>query len=189
MIAFERITSRNNDKIKKLVKLGDKHTRDSEGLFLIEGFKLAKEYLLKVGIPEAVFVRDDALDEFLAMFSSFDIPDKKITCVTAEVYDKISEEKSPQGLLFVCRFPVNIRRYNSSEASGGIILESIRDAGNLGTIIRSAAALGINRIFLSADCADIYNRKTLRAAMGAVFGADILICDDLKTTASDIKAV
>ncbi|MDD2268320.1 MAG: RNA methyltransferase [Eubacteriales bacterium] len=188
MLPYERIMSRNNDRIKRLVKLGDKKTRDAEGLFLIEGFKLAKEYLAKVGPPEEVYVREDAVEEFSSLISSFPSFDKKITCVSTEVYDKISDEKSPQGLLFVCRFLENIHQYNPSDVSGGIMLESVRDAGNLGTIIRSAASLGVEKIFLSADCADIYNRKTLRAAMGAVFGADIIICKTLAETALDIKS-
>jgi TrmH family RNA methyltransferase len=60
-----------------------------------------------------------------------------------------------------------------------LVLESVRDPGNLGTIIRSAAAFGIANLVLSADCADIYHPRTIRAAMGALFSKKILITQDL----------
>lgn len=180
------ITSRNNERIKQLVKLQDSKRRKMEQTFLLEGVKLAKEYLAKVGIPDEVFVRDDAIEQEWLKNLIKNIPDEKITCVSGEVYDKISTEKSPQGILFVCRYLDNIKTEYDT-ACGAILLESIRDAGNLGTIIRTACAMGVKRIFISSDCADLYNTKTLRAAMGAIFDAQIIICDDLLSVVSAIK--
>ena len=57
--------------------------------------------------------------------------------------------------------------------------ESLRDPGNLGTVIRSASAFGVDTLLLSDDCADIYNPKTLRGAMGAIFSREIIFCNDL----------
>lgn len=57
--------------------------------------------------------------------------------------------------------------------------ESLRDPGNLGTVIRTAAALGVGTLLLSSDCADVYNPRTVRAAMGALFTRNIVITDDL----------
>ena len=62
--------------------------------------------------------------------------------------------------------------------------ESLRDPGNLGTVIRSASAFGVDTLILSADCADIYNPKTLRGAMGAIFSREILICNDFSAALS-----
>lgn len=174
------ITSRSNEKIKLLVKLQDSKYRKAEQMFLLEGVKLAQEYLTKVGVPEEVFVKEDALEQDWLKKLINCIPEEKITCVTDEVYDKISSEKSPQGILFVCRYLDNISFATDDDtASGAVLLESIRDAGNLGTIIRTACAMGVNHIFVSSDCADLYNTKTQRAAMGAIFGAKIVVCEDL----------
>ena len=182
------ITSRNNDKIKSIVKLQESKHRKAEQMFLLEGVKLTQEYLIKVGTPDEVFVREDALEQEWLKKLINGIPDEKITCVTGEVYDKISTEKSPQGILFVCRYLGNVIESNNYNACGAVILESIRDAGNLGTIIRTACALGVKRIFVSDDCADLYNTKTLRAAMGAIFGVEIVVCDDLFKVVSATKS-
>ena len=178
------IASRNNDKIKSIVKLHDKKARNEEKKFFFEGIKLTEEYINKIGIPCEIYIREDIIDKYNIIKM---IPEEKITCVSASVYDKISDEKSPQGILCVAEYLNNINDYKDI-TDGGIILESIRDAGNLGTIIRTAAALGIKTIYLSDNCADIYNTKTIRANMGAVFSANISVCDNIKKHVSNKKA-
>ncbi|HBL83878.1 MAG: hypothetical protein A2Y17_00185 [Clostridiales bacterium GWF2_38_85] len=180
----EIITSRSNEKIKEVVKLQDKKSRNSSGKFLFEGIKLAEEYINKIGIPDMIYVREDVLNKYQLIKN---LPSEKITCVSTSVYDKISSEKSPQGILCVADFLPNIKNYDADN-DGGIILESIRDAGNLGTMIRTAAALGIGNIYMSEDCADVYNSKTLRAAMGAIFTGNLIICCDLAAVIQNIKA-
>ena len=66
-------------------------------------------------------------------------------------------------------------------------LESIRDPGNLGTLIRSSVAFGVDVLVISSDCADLYNSKTLRAAMGTVFKQNIIIVDDMSTAANEMS--
>jgi TrmH family RNA methyltransferase len=119
--------------------------------------------------------------------------------------DSLSPLKSSQGVLFVCRISFaardNTQAYIDSFRSGThILLDRVQDPGNVGTIIRSAHAFGINSILLTADCADIYNPKTIRATMGAIFKQKVYYTclDDLKSikeagvkfigTSSDIGA-
>ena len=67
-----------------------------------------------------------------------------------------------------------------------VLLESVRDPGNMGTIIRSAAAFGVDALAISSDCADIYNPKTVRGAMGALFKMNVYVFDDIKTAVSSL---
>ncbi|MBQ6906437.1 MAG: RNA methyltransferase [Clostridia bacterium] len=169
------ITSRANERVKNALKLSDKKYRQITGLFRFEGAKLLEEYLLSGEAPTELYVREDALEKYRELVEKLD--EDSVFVVTDEVYEKLTEEKSPQGLLCIGRKPKNIR--NGTYEGGGIVLESVRDCGNMGTILRSAAAFGAKRVYLSKDCADVLSQKTTRAAMGALFKTDILICDDL----------
>ena len=97
-----------------------------------------------------------------------------------DVFTKMSDEKSPEGVITVAKTLDCLHKVVCSDKNGDFnsfpsatekvfLLEAIRDPGNLGTIIRTAASLGIDRIVMTSDCADIYNPKTIRGAMGALF--------------------
>lgn len=169
------ITSRANERVKNALKLSDKKYRTESGLFRFEGAKLLEEYILSGESPKEVYIREDVLEKYTELIEKVD--SDSIFVVTKEVYEKLSEEKSPQGVLCIGAFPKNIRK--GSYEGGGLVLESVRDNGNMGTILRSAAAFGAKRVYLSKDCADVCSQKTARAAMGALFKTDIIICDDL----------
>ena len=97
--------------------------------------------------------------------------------MSAEVFTKLTEEKSPEGVLTVAEMLGELHSSSTAECiietlgdkSRILVTESLRDPGNLGTVIRSCYALGIDKLVMTADCADIYNPKTVRAAMGAIF--------------------
>lgn len=169
------ITSRANERVKNALKLSDKKYRTETGLFRFEGAKLLEEYLLSGERPKELYVREDVIEKYNDLVERVD--SENVFVVTNEVYEKLSEEKSPQGVLCIGNVPKNIRK--GSYEGGGIVLESVRDNGNMGTILRSAAAFGAKRVYISKDCADVCSQKTARAAMGALFKTDIIICDDL----------
>lgn len=163
------ITSRNNERIKDIVRLRDRRSRTESGLFFIEGIHLAEEYIRHCGFPLEVYFTEKAYNSYRDFFAS--LPEDVLCSVSDSVFEKISTESSPQGVLCVCKacpFGKTL-----PEKGSFLFLESVRDTGNLGTIIRTAVSLGAEGIVLSPDCADIYNPKTLRASMGAVFAADI----------------
>lgn len=169
------ITSRVNERVKNALKLSDKKYRTQTGLFRFEGAKLLEEYIQSGESVKELFVREDVVEKYMSLIEK--VGDDSIFVVTSEVYEKLSEEKSPQGILTIGNIPKNIRE--GSYEGGGIVLESVRDSGNMGTILRSAAAFGAKRIYLSSDCADVCSQKTVRAAMGAIFKMDIIICEDI----------
>lgn len=172
------ITSRQNPSIKRLGFLLEKKGRESSELFRFDGIKLFLE-AVSCGVKiEEIYVRESSIEvvESRLEKEGLFLSDCKVICVSDEIFAKISEERSPEGIITVARYIDGFQRISEinesnipSKAESVLLLESLRDPGNLGTVLRSAAALGIDKIVLSSDCADIYNPKTIRAAMGAVF--------------------
>lgn len=169
---MERITSRTNETVKAVVRLRERAERARRRLFFCEGVHLAEEFLRHGRPVERVFATDAALESHGALLAGFG---DRVTLVTPEVYGKLSEEKAPQGILLVAPWPENVSGRKPSAKRRSILLDGVRDPGNVGTVIRTAAALGIGRVVLSRDCADVLACKTVRASMGAVLCTDILL--------------
>ncbi len=161
------ITSRQNPLIVRLAKLSERKYRKAEGLFLAEGVKLSDE-AVSSGNAEYLLVTEENMGS--PVVSCLD-PDKVIT-VSSEVLEKVSTEAAPQGMIAVCRMPRSL--HNTAESAKPLsgepvlILDRVRDPGNMGTVMRSAEAFGNVRL-LTSGCADIYNPKTVRGSMGALF--------------------
>ena len=170
------ITSRNSRSVIEAIKLKQKKYRDDCSLFFFEGRKLLAD-AARAGV---VFKKIFYTEKNAAFIQSFDIKCEK-TPVSESVYEKLSDESSPSGVFCIALHLDNIKN------SGKIIKEenpvrrsaftavSVRDPGNLGTLIRTANAFGVGTLILSSDCADVYNPKTVRSSMGALFRQDILI--------------
>ncbi len=182
----EIISSRQNRDIVEAGKLSDKKGREKSGLFRIDGLKLAREAVECKADIERVFVRQSSLERLDADILC-DMPDCRLTVVSDGVFDKLSEEKSPEGIICILKHLDNLRKIvkinkdDPAFSDGGrvFLAESVRDPGNLGTLIRSANALGCDRMIISADCADPYNPKALRASMGAIFRLGIAVVDNM----------
>lgn len=176
----EWITSRQNPQIRMVCGLSEKKKRRQTGLFRFDGIKLLREALLCDVEILSVFVRvpmDSQAEELLRKTTSDGLlSEDAIIPVTEAVFDKLTEERAPEGILTVARQleRLHVRSYAGSadlirSEERLLIAESLRDPGNLGTVMRSCAALGIDRLILTSDCADFYNSKTVRSAMGALF--------------------
>ena len=188
--ATEWITSRQNPLVQLTVSLSDRKKRTREGLFRFDGRKLFGEALAG-GLPlAAVLLRESSADELLAFAGGYTLPEGCRTAVLPnDLFDRISEENAPEGVICLCKQLCDLHKTLDGEnlaawakmlASGRtLVLESVRDPGNLGTIIRSAAAFGVSNLVVSADCADIYHPRTLRAAMGAAFKKPVLTAREL----------
>lgn len=183
------ITSRTNPLVVTLSKLDDTKFRRSEGLFLAEGIKLSEE---AAGMPEIRYVlirSDDGMaDERIVRIAAQAPACAKVCVLSSSAFDKISTEKSPQGIITVLAFPERIHHRIAGrmadehlrELHGKRILavDSVRDPGNLGTMIRTAAAFGYESVCL-IGCADVYHPKTVRAAMGALFRTKLYMGDSV----------
>ena len=177
---MEVITSRQNPKIKSIAALSEKKGREKQGLFRFDGIKLFSDALGRVTVSSVV-VRvpmsdavEVALNEALACGA---VRGEHIIYVSESVFERLTEESSPEGIITVAEQPaaLHVRAGKPAEAALGLagdtllIAESLRDPGNLGTVMRSCAALGIDTLILSDDCADLYNPRTVRSTMGALF--------------------
>ena len=162
------ITSRQNPLIVRLAKLADRKHRKTEGLFLAEGVKLSYE-AAKAGVVEYLLVTEENLSH--RAVEEAEQCGCEIITVSREVLEKVSTESAPQGMIAVCRMMPELHSAEAADLGEGecvLILDRVRDPGNMGTIMRSAEAFG-NVHLLTAGCADLYNSKTVRGSMGAVF--------------------
>ena len=172
----EVISSRQNPLVKFVCGLADKKNRRESGLFRFDGVKLLGEALSSDVKIKYVVCRSPMNDSLRRVVDKA-VRDGRITEdavieVSCSVFEKLSEERAPEGVITVAYALSSLH-----EAGDGmpertekiLIAESLRDPGNLGTVMRSCYALGIDRLIITDDCADIYNPKTIRAAMGAVF--------------------
>ena len=191
---YEVITSRQNPFIKTVARLSDRKTRESEGLFRFDGRKLLGEALVSGVNLSAVLLRESSAE---AIFSACAIPASVRTILLPDaLFDQISEENAPEGVISVAKKLKNLHKTvekNENDAFAEALphtrllcLESVRDPGNLGTVVRSAAAFGIEYLLLSADCADLYHPRALRAAMGTAFRQKVYF---LKDFAGVVKAL
>lgn len=169
-----RITSRTNQLIIDTSKLKDKKFRDETSLFAFEGIKLFKEALNSGITPENVFVSESSN----AAIKAADASGINYCVVSESVYDKLSVDKSPDGIITICRYLSDIHGTAPAHSEQTVILCDIQDPGNLGTCIRSARAFGIGQLLLTGNCADIYNRRCIRAAMGSLFRQRISVIPD-----------
>ncbi len=175
----EIIQSRQNPKIRFACGLTEKKNRRQSGLFRMDGIKLCREAMYSGLSLHSIYVRfplsseaEGLVNEALA---SGKLSSEQVIEVSEGVFDKLSEEKSPEGILTLAEIPEALHRSTSASQAAEeaplrlLVAESIRDPGNLGTVLRTCAALGIDQLILSADCADLYHPRTVRAAMGALF--------------------
>ena len=178
---MELITSRQNPFIKTVAALTEKKKRKETGTFRLDGRKLVAEALASGMTLSAIFVREDVRTSFLPLCEEACakglVSRERIVAVSASVFEKLTEEKSPEGIIGIAVMPTHLHATKKPQELAScigrderiLLAESLRDPGNLGTVMRSCAALGMDRLVLSDDCADLYSPKTVRAAMGALF--------------------
>lgn len=178
------ITSTNNAKVKNLVQLQKKKkVRDEQGVFIVEGIRMFRE------IPLQDMLEIYTTEKFHDVNKeAFDNLNRKVEMVTEEVFSKISETKTPQGILCVVkRHGYTLEDVLSGENRLIMVLESVQDPGNMGTIIRTGEAAGVTGFILSKDCADIYQSKTIRSTMGSIFRKKCVYVDSIVDTLELLK--
>ena len=176
------ITAVSNPRVKEVAALQKKAAlRREMGLFAVEGRRFAEE------IPPERVAAAYATESFAAGEEGRALCERlRAELVSPEVMEKMSDTKTPQGILALVRR----EEASLSDFQGGplLILENVQDPGNIGTLFRTAEAAGAGGIILSEDCADPYSPKVLRATMGAVFRLPFLVTADLPETVQALKA-
>ena len=156
---METITSRKNSRVQALRALGrNKAYRREQGLFLCDGEKLLSEALANGADIAEIYLRGAK--------PAGNMPEVPVYSLSEDVFDYASPLEHSPGPLFTVRTkPLS----ESVRPDRVIVLENVQDPGNVGTVLRTAAALGTELVVFLGDCADPYNPKTVRAAMGALF--------------------
>ena len=197
----EIITSRQNRRIVELMKLDDRRAREKTRTFRFDGIKLLCEAIRRGVEFDSVFLRAGSADkvaERMQELYGYTLSDAGCPVFGVEdtLFEKISQENAPDGVITVAKYIDKSHNfiiiYKEDENHGQkdapiLLLEAVRDPLNVGAIIRSAAALGVGRIVMSADCADLYHPRTLRAAMGPLFSMPITRVEDLAGTVKALR--
>lgn len=163
---MEHITSLKNPKVAAWKALKDRKGRRESGCFLVEGRKMVEEALASAFDVETVLVQEGMeLPDGLTM-PVYELP--------AHVLAAVCNTKTPQGIAAVVRM-----KEQSALGKHIVVLDGVQDPGNVGTIIRTADAAGLDGVLLSTQCADVFSPKVLRATMGSIFRMNLRTTDDL----------
>ena len=169
------INSISNNRIKEILKLHQKKYRDELGLFIVEGFKAIEEL-----IENNIYIKE------IYTIKAFDTEKYTVKIIDESTMKKISTTSSTCEILAVAKK----KEYNINDfikRNKLILLDSISDPGNLGTIIRSASAFGIDGIILYKDCVDMYSSKVIRSAAGNFFKIPIITIKDTEEIKNNFK--
>ena len=172
---MQKITSKDNPNIKLYVKLaGGKKYRKENSLFTLEGVRLIEDAVKENAELHSVFVTESYVKKLAQQGEAVNFPNGvRLFEIPDEIGSKMSSTDSAQGIFAICKC-LEKPSFSDTVRSGGryLLLHSIQDPGNMGTIIRTADAVGIDAVFL-ADCCDLYNPKVVRSTMGSLFRLNI----------------
>ncbi len=175
---MERITSTKNEYIKLLRSLKQKKGREETGLFLAEGDKCAAEALSNAKVQALLTTQEQHLLAIQAEQKS-----ARVICVSQAVMEAVSDVKTPQSAIAV----VQKQQGKLPEQGIFVALEDVADPQNVGTILRTADAVGAAGVLLSGKCADYTSPKAVRAAMGSVFHLPVEVAQDFQGRLSAMK--
>lgn len=178
------VTSKDNQWVKEWRRLNDsaKYRRES-GLFAIEGARLCADALRSNVSLQAVLYTSSALAAYGNVVEPLLAAADTAVEISPELSRYMGDTMNPQGVFCIAKMLDNSLIIDKINIIGTYsALEDIQDPGNMGTIIRTAEALGLDGILLSDGCCDIYNPKVLRASMGGVFRMPLMRVGDMAQT-------
>ena len=179
---MEKITSRNNELIKYTKKLfTSRKARMQERKFVLEGARLSFDVLNSPCKVDIFLITESAAEKYPAQLEEMLHAARRAYFISEEAAEKLGETENTQGVFCICEIPETESRIEKGKKY--IALDSLQDPANLGAIIRTAEALGIDGA-ICFNCCDIYNPKALRASMGSILRLPIILSDDL---VSDIE--
>lgn len=177
------ITSASNPRMKQVIQLNKKSkTRYQERVFVAEGIKMCLE------APRGQIQQMYVSESFLAEEKNRQrIQDYSYEVVSDTVFSRISETKTPQGILCLVQMPEYGLEELLRQSPHLLILENIQDPGNLGTMIRAGEGAGVTGVIMDRTTVDMFNPKTIRSTMGSLFRVPFYVAADLQETLSELK--
>lgn len=176
------IISKDNSNVKLYQKLvTSKKARDEHNMFTLEGVRLIYEAITENLELHCVFVAESVSEKYGEALNLLEEKNmsSKIFYISDEISKKLSDTINPQGIYAICKKLDKLFSADTIINNGKyIILNNLQDPGNIGTIIRTADAVGIDGIVLTDNCCDIYNPKVIRSTMGSIFRMNLWnICE------------
>lgn len=172
-----KLSSRDNKLIKLAKKLHNKKDRKENNLFIIEGEKLIRDAIQSGVVISTLFVKDSVSNSFSNKIDTYEISE--------DFMSYISTTDSPPPYLAIAKISQKIIELNNCKFV--LVLNDLQDPGNLGTILRSAEASGVDLVVASKSTTDIYNSKVIRSAMGSVFRVPFKYVDSIDEFLSDLS--
>ena len=166
------VTAFSNTTVKRLRSLRDKKARRSEGLFLAEGLRIIAEARDSGFLPQIIAFAAAGAEHPLAaeIIAATEAAGGEAIETTADILSKMSGKDNPQMLVAAYRQPdTALEAIDRSAAPLWIVVQALRDPGNIGTILRTGDAAGAGGLILIDDCADPFSVEAVRASMGALF--------------------
>lgn len=169
-----------------------KKYRDEWKLFAVEGTRLCQEALYSGWKIEAAFCNEsffssESHEIYAEKLKKIGIP---VTLLKENDFKQLADTEHPQGILLIISIPAgnNAEQLNFSGNKLILILDGVRDPGNMGTLIRSADWFGVSLVISSPDSVNYYNSKVVRASMGSIFHVKLTISENIDETLSTLKA-
>lgn len=184
MTGFKEITSKDNSFIKLVCELQrSSKVREDYSLFVLEGLRICKDAFYNGIRFDKLIVSRTAFEKYSEEIFKFSKISNENILIPDSLFKKISETKSPQGIIAVAHKP---QKPEIDFKKGRFIgLENLQDPSNLGAVARTAEALGVSGIIMSKNCCDPYSPKSLRASMGTLLRLPVVITENF---AEDIKS-
>jgi TrmH family RNA methyltransferase len=170
------LSSLQNPKVKQAVRLRDRSERDETGLYIIEGYRENLRYIEKGGHPRSLFFCPSLFlgSNEWPLIEAIQRTGAELCECTPHVFQKLSYRDRPDGLLAVApQFRLTLqdleKRFTKDHPPFLVIAEAIEKPGNLGTILRSSDACGVDALIVCDRCTDIFNPNVVRASVGTLF--------------------
>ena len=170
------ITAFSNPLVKRVRSLREKRHRREEGLFLAEGLRILVEAEEAGSLPLWLFHADDSAARTLVrrLSAKVEAAGGEVIATSRDILHKLSGKDNPQAVLGVYRqFDTALDRLDRTRSGLWLVAQSLRDPGNLGTMLRTGDAVGAGGLILVDDCADPFSVEAVRASMGALFTQSI----------------
>jgi TrmH family RNA methyltransferase len=181
---LEIIKSKDNSIIKQYVKLSNsRKDRKKLNKFVLEGLRIVTDAVMENAPISEVLISESAYEKY-----SQKLADLKLTnpiIISNELALKVSSTENPQGIFAICDTPKN-EPMKFKPNGKYIVLHQVQDPGNVGMIIRTADALGLDGAILCQTC-DFYSPKVIRSTMGSAFRVERWFCDDIKVVLETLK--
>lgn len=173
---MKSISSPDNPIVQSLRKLNAAKGRKEQGLFLAEGPHLAEEAVASKTPVRYIVVRDDSADKFDAIVQAGMQAGAEALSLSARLFNSLADTENPQGILAVTEIPyLCLEELDIEHDTLAVLAETMQNPGNLGTILRTALAVKAGFAIVTADSADPWSQKVVRASQGAVFHLPIAV--------------